>query len=370
MKLNLYRNILIAASIVAVVSACSEDKAAKLEELRKEKSALEKEIAALEKEVAGGGTPQEKSKEVSAVELKSRSFDHYVQTQGMVESEENIQVSAKTMGIITQVKVREGEVVSKGQVLAQIDNSLIVTGIEELKSSLELANTVFERQKNLWNQKIGTEVQYLQAKNNKESLEKRLESLQEQNEMTRIKSPINGVVDEVQVKVGQNIAPGMPAVRVVNNSDLKLVANISEAYVSMIKKGNKVIVSFPDIKKEFVTTIRFAGRNINQFSRTFAVEMALPSVPDLRPNMAAIIKIIYETHDNTIVVPVNVVQSINGEKVVYIAESNGGKTIARRKVVTVQGVFGTEAEVKGLQSGDRIVTFGFQGLNDGELIKI
>jgi RND family efflux transporter MFP subunit len=229
---------------------------------------------------------------------------------------------------------------------------------------------VYDKQKNLWDQKIGTEVQYLQAKNNKEGLERRLASMNEQNEMTKIKSPINGIVDEVQVKAGQNIAPGMPTARVVNSLDLKMTANVSEAYVTNIKKGNKVIVYLPDLKRELEAKISFVGRNINQLSRTFNIEVDLPSNPDLRPNMTAIVKIVYDSYPTALVVPINVVQDINGEKIVYIAEANGNQLVARRKVITIDGVYDNKAKVNGLTAGDKVITAGFQGLNDGQFIKI
>ena len=274
------------------------------------------------------------------------------------------------MGVIERVFVEEGQQVQKGQVIAQIDNSVISQNIEQMRSQLEMANTVFERQKNLWNQKIGTEVQYLQAKTNKESLEKQIASMQEQNEMYRIKSPISGTVDEIHVKVGENISPGMPAARVVNTSDLKLVARISEAYISNVKKGNKVVVMIPEIGKDIMATVTFVGKNIDPMSRTFAVEVGLKSMPELRPNMTATVKVVFTTQENAIVVPVNVIQTLNNEKVVYIAEKKGDQTLARKKVVTVDGVYNNEAQVQGLASGDQIITFGYQGLNDGEVIKI
>src|SRR5690606_16698033 len=179
------------------------------------------------------------------------------------------------------------------------------------------------------------EVQYLQARTNKESLEKQLASLQEQNEMTRIKAPLSGTVDKVHVKVGENIAPGMPAVRVVNSNDLKLVANISEAYVNTIKKGNKVIVSVSELKKDIEAKVTFVSRNIDPMSRTFTVEVKLKTLPELRPNMTATIKVVFETADEAIVVPVNVVQTVNDEKIVYVAETKDNKTVARKKVITV-----------------------------------
>ena len=375
MKANVYQNIVGALAIAGLLAGCSaasNDKKAQLEKLKKEQADLVKKIQTLEAEVAkeNPDSTTVRMKEVVAKELKTSRFDHYVQTQGFIESEENIQVSSKTPGIVTNVLVQEGEVVKKGQMLAQIDNSLVLRSIEELKASLELANTVYERQKNLWDQKIGTEVQYLQAKNNKEGLDRRLASLNEQNDMTRIKSPINGVVDEVTVKAGQNIAPGMPALRVVNNSDLKIKANVSEAYVVNVKKGDKVIITIPDLKKDIEAKVTFVGRNINQLSRTFVVEADVPSGADLRPNMSVILKVVYESFPAALVVPVNVIQDVNGEKIVYIAEDKGGKLVASRKVVTMDGVYDNKAQIKGLNAGDKVITVGFQGLSDGQLIKM
>lgn len=378
MKPTLYNRLAIAVVVAGLLAACSaaspeDDKKARLEKLKTEQANLSKEIQKLEEEIAKENPDAEtkvKAKEVAVEELQPRKFDHFVQTQGRVESENNILVSAKSMGVVTQVYVTEGSQVTKGQVLAQIDNSVIVRNIESMKAQLELATAVYERQKNLWDQKIGTEVQFLQSKTNKESLEKQLASVQEQNEMTRIKSPISGVVDEVTVKAGENIAPGMPAFRVVNASDLKLLASVSEAYVTDIKNGNKVVVSIPELKKEIEARVTFVGRTIDLLSRTFNIEVKLPSQPDLRPNMTATVKVVFQTEPSALVVPVNVIQQINNEKVVYVAEAKGKQTVARRKVVTVDGVYGNLAGVKGLNAGDKLITVGYQGLNDGEFVKI
>jgi RND family efflux transporter MFP subunit len=378
MKSNIYSRLAIAVVVAGLLAACSaaspeDDKKARLEKLKGEQASLAKEIKALETEIAKENpdtVTRVRAKEVAITELAPQKFDHYVQTQGSVESENNILVSAKIPGVVTQVYVTEGQQVSKGQMLAQIDNSVTERSIESMKAQLELATSVYDRQKNLWDQKIGTEVQYLQAKTNKESLEKQLASLQEQNDMARIKAPISGTVDEVAVKVGENIAPGMPAVRVVNTNDLKLVAKISEAFVTTIKKGNKVVVSIPELNKEIAGTVSFVGKTIDPLSRTFPVEVNLPSEQYLRPNMTATVKVIFESVPDALVVPVNVIQSINNEKIVYIAETNGKQTVARRKVVKVDGVFGNMAQVEGLNKGDKVITFGYQGLNDGEVVKI
>jgi RND family efflux transporter MFP subunit len=363
-----------AVILVAILASCSGSKQEKLDSLKKEQGELSKKIESLEKEIAKenpDAATKVKMKEVNVAELAPRAFDHFVQTQGSIVSIDNIQMSAKSAGVVTHVFVREGETISNGQTLAQIDNSLIVRGIDELKSNLELATTVYARQKNLWDQKIGTEVQYLQAKSNKESLERRLATLQEQNDMTKIKAPISGTVEVVNIKVGENVAPGVPTFRVINTNDLKASAKVSESFINTITQGNKVTVSFPDMDKSIDARVTFVGRNIDALTRSFPVEVKLPSAAYLRPNMTAVLRVIFHTEAAALCVPVNVVQDINSQKIVYVAESDGKNLVARRKVVEVDGVYGNFAQVKsGLKSGDKIITVGYQGLNDGELIKI
>lgn len=373
MKLNLHRSNRSALFIVLIVFACNPDKVAELGKLKKKRADIEKEITSLEKEISSTDTTQAKikSKEVVVQEVNPREFNHFVQTQGLVQTDNNILVSARSMGVITQVYVQEGDAVSKGQTLAQIDNSVLVHSIDELKGGLDLARTVYEKQKNLWDQKIGTEIQYLQAKNNKESLEKKMATLHEQVEMSKIKAPISGTVDAVNVKVGENVAPGVPTFRVINTSDLKVALKVSEAYINHIKKGNKATVTISDLGKTFVSTIDFVGKNIDPLSRSFPVEVKMPASQELRPNMTAVIKVIFRTDAAALCVPVNVVQEVNGEKIVYVAEGNGQQTVARKKVVTIDGVFDNMAQVlSGLKAGDKIITVGYQGLNDGEFIKI
>ncbi len=377
MKFKVYAPMVVAILIACFLAACSatssDDKQGRLAKLKAEHSALGKEIEKLESEISVA-TPDSlktvKAKEVGATELQPQKFDHYVQTQGYIESQNSVVVSSDIMGTVTRVLVKEGDQVSKGQTMAQIDNSVIVRNIESMESQLALAVSVYERQKNLWDQNIGTEVQFLQAKTNKESLEKQISSLKEQSDKTRIKAPIGGTVDAVMIKAGENIAPGMPATRVVNTSDLRIQAKVSEAYVTNIRKGNKAVVIISELSKEIEAKVTFVGKTIDRLSRTFDVEIALPQDPDLRPNMTATVKVVFETSSSAIVVPVNLIQEINNEKVVYVAEQRGDRTVAARRVVTVRGVYGYRAEVIGLNPGERIITIGYLGLNDGDNVKI
>jgi membrane fusion protein, multidrug efflux system len=378
MKLSNYIRVGFAVIIVGLLVACSattadEDKNERLEKLKQQQADITKEIQKLEGEIVKENPDSAvmvRAKDVGVSELAVRKFDHYVQTQGHIESDNNVMVSAESMGVIKNVYVTEGQQVSKGQTLAQIDNSVIARSIESMEAQLELASSVYERQKNLWDQRIGTEVQFLQAKTNKESLEKQLASLREQNAMTRVKAPISGSVDEISVKVGENIAPGMPAFRVVNVADLKIQARVSEAYITDIKKGDKVLVNISETKKEVEAKVTFVGRTIDLLSRTFNVEVDLPSDPGLRPNMTATVKVVFDSNPSAVVVPINVIQEINDEKVVYVAEEKGKFMVATRKVITVEGVYGNLAEVKGLNAGDKLITVGYQGLNDGDYVKI
>jgi membrane fusion protein (multidrug efflux system) len=376
MKSRIYTRTLIAVVIAGLLAACSaatpNDKKAQLDDLKKQQAEITKQIAQLESELNAipDSTKTAKRKDVAVLDITPRKFDHYVQTQGSVEAEDNILVSAKSAGVVTQVYGTEGQQVSRGQVLAQIDNAVIRQNIEAMKSQLELANSIYNRQKNLWDQKIGTEVQYLEAKSKKEGLERQIASLEEQSDMAKIHAPISGTIDEVSAKVGQNLSPGMPAFRIVNTSNLKLKSRVSEAYVTDIKTGNRVTISIPELKKEIEGRVTFVGKNIDPLSRTFTVEVKLPSDKDLRPNMTATVKIIFHTESSALVVPINVIQTLNDEKILYVAEVNGKEAVARKKKVIVEGVFGSQAQVSGLKEGDKIITVGYQGLNDGDLIKL
>jgi len=376
MNSNIYTRLSV-LTVVVLLTACSattpeDDKQSRLKKLKDEQATLSKEIKKLEEEIAKANPDSVvvKAKEIAVIDLAPRSFDYSIQTQGSVEAEDNIMLSAKSMGVVTAVHVTEGQQISKGQALVQLDNAVIKRNIEAMKSQLEMATAVYNRQKNLWDQKIGTEVQYLQAKTNKENLERQVESMKEQSDMSTIKSPISGTVDNVIAKVGENLSPGMPAVRVMNSSNLKLKANVSEAYVTNIKKGNKVLINIPELKKELTAQVSFVGKNIDPLSRTFTVEIKLPSLPDLRPNMTGLVKVIFHSEASTIVVPINVVQDVNKEKVVYIAELSGKQMVARKRVVTVDAVYDNLAQVQGLKTGDKVITSGYQGLNDGQAVKL
>jgi len=367
--------ILIFAALVIFAAACGSttDKKSELEGLKNQRDELNSKIETLESELKTKENPANmKFTDVAVTEAQVSEFNHYLEVQGKVDGEDNIAVSAQMAGVLTSVYVTEGDAVKKGQVLAQLDNSVILQQVENLKTQLNFATNIYNKQKSLWDQQIGSEIQYLTAKNNKESLELNLAALKDQLEMTRIKSPINGTVEEVNLKVGQMASPGLPAVRVVNFSTAKIVAEISEAYASKIKAGDRVIVSFPDFNTEIETKIHFTSKYINPINRTFQTEIRLgASKVVYRANMMAVVKINDYSNPSAFVIPVSLVNESSTGKYVYVAKEEGGKLIARRQIVSVGNTYNGMAEItQGLRQGDKIITTGYTNLVEGQLIKI
>jgi RND family efflux transporter MFP subunit len=363
--------------ITLVFAACGGggNKAEQLEKLKQEKvkynEDIDKKIAALQKEVGVKDTTLQKMKDVTVTAITDTLFEHYIDVQGSVDARENVNVSARVPGVITGIFVREGQAVKQGQTLAQVDDQVLRANMAELRTQLELSNTLFEKQKNLWSQKIGSEVQYLNAKNQKEGLERKIATLQDQQSQTRIIAPISGTVDAVIAKVGDNASPGTPAFRVVNANNLKVTANVAEAYAGLLKSGDAVILSFPDINREIRSTIGFASRTIDPLSRTIKIEVPLKPDAGLRPNMIARIRIVDYTAKNAVVIPVSVIQYTSGKPYVMVAQNANGKMVAQRKTIDMGRTYNDKAEIKsGLTTGDKIITTGFQGLNDNDLIKL
>lgn len=344
-----------------------------MDQLKKEREALDAKIEALEAQVLAANPELARRKvfNVSADTITPRPFEHYIQVQGIVDSEDNIAVSAESPGVIRRILVKEGQRVSKGQVLAELDNQVLKSNLAELETALDLANTTYERQKNLWDQNIGTEFQYLQARNNKQRLEQQLNTLKEQIEMTRIKSPINGTVDAVIAKIGENTGPGQPSFRVVNLNDLSVKARVTDSYAGMVKQGDEVIVYFPDIKEERRSKLKFVSRVIDPDSRTFSIEVDIPSLDQFKPNMVAVLRIVDYAVEDAVVVPVNAIQETEGERFVYVAQEENGETVARRKTVEIGRTYNALAEIiSGLEPGEMIITVGYQNLTDGALINV
>ena len=307
-------------------------------------------------------------------ELLPIEFKHFVDVQGHVDATENVVANVKSAGgIITKIHVTEGKSVIAGALLAETDASAYIANIEVLKTQLATATTVYEKQKRLWDQKIGTEIQYIQAKAGKETLEKNILALKEQVDMTRITSPISGIVDEVMLKVGQLASPQVPnnGIRIVNMNSLKVKADIAESYARNVRSGNDVTIIFPDIDKEIKTNISYVGKNINALTRTFNVEAKLGNADDYHPNMIAVMKIVDYKAQDVLTLPINAVQNSEEGQYVMLAQNKGVKMIATRRVIKTGKTSGNIVEVvSGLMKGDKLITIGYQDLNEGDEIKL
>ncbi|MCW3078099.1 MAG: Efflux transporter periplasmic adaptor subunit [Bacteroidetes bacterium] len=364
------KTILILLLSAIIVSCGSGDKKVELEKLKKQRAEIETKIAALQQELSKTDTTASKEKvtDVSVATLSLQTFKSFIEVQGKVDADENVSISTEMPGTITKINVKVGDEVSKGQVLAETDTRIAAQQMSDLQTNLDLAKQVYTKQENLWNQKIGTEVQYLQSKANKESLEKKMGLLQEQVRMGKIISPINGTVDNVNVKLGQAVAPGVNAITVINFSNLKIKAEVAESYASRIKNGNDVLVVFPDMHDSIISKVHYASRGINALTRTFSVEALLDNKKEYHPNMVAKLRINdYQSAKPEITVPIKFIQKSASESYVMVAENNK----AVKKVITTGKEYRGNAEViSGLNNGDLLITEGYDQVNEGDKIHI
>jgi len=361
--------------VIALLASCTQesDKSAELQKLKTQRDKLNEQILALEATLnPGAENTESKAVSVNVTEISTCVFDHYIQVQGTVDGDQNIAVSPQMAGIVREVYVKEGTPVSKGQVLAELDDQLTRQTLEEVNTQLALATNIYEKQAALWEKKIGSEVQYLQAKTNKESLEQRVNTIKEQLKLARVISPISGTVESVPLRVGQMASPGMPTstIRVINMSVAKITADVSETYATRIKNGNPALVSFPDLGKDIETKLNFTSRFIDPSNRTFKVECRVSSSDmELRANMMAYLKIKDYTNENAICLPVNTVQNDQNGKYVYVVKQEGSEWIAQKQIIsTGMDYNGTVEVLEGLASGDKIISSGFQNINPGEKV--
>lgn len=363
--------VIVALTLAACSPKESGDKQAELAALKKERTELDKKIKDLEAEIAKTDTAKKGNPELVVItEIQPQAFAHYIEIQGKIDADENVLVTPEMPGVIKAVYVTAGQSVSKGQLLAELDNDAMRKNIETLESQLGFAKDMYNKQKALWDQKIGSEVQYLSAKNNVETLEKSIAAAREQLNMSKLTSPISGLVDNVDLKAGQIGSPGFQGIRVVNMSSLKAKGEVSESHSNVVSTGDNVKIMITDLNKEIDTKVSFAARVINPQSRTFTVEARINGESDLKPNMIAVIKIADYEAKEAIVVDLNMIQRSSDASFIYVAAEKNGKQIAQRRQVEVGKSYDGHAEiVAGVQKGDRVITSGYQNLIDGQEIK-
>jgi membrane fusion protein, multidrug efflux system len=371
-------------------AALLNEKKAALEKLKNEKSKSDEAIKKLEGELATLDTTAIASKVllVSVTPVQVNNFEHYIDLQGKIGADNISYISPRGMGgQVKELYIKEGDMVHKGQSILKLDDAIIrqqiATSKEQvnaIKTQLNFAKNIYGRQKNLWDQGIGTEVQLISAKNTVESLENQIKSAeegikiqQEQLKTTTVLSDVAGIADVVNIKVGE-LFSGMgafgPQIKIVNTSSLKVTTNVPENYGGRIKKGSRVNVVIPDLNKNFASTISLISQSVDITQRGFTAEAKVPYDANLKPNQLAVIKILDYAAVNAVVIPINVVQTDEKGKYVFVMEKlSNGKYIAKKKLIVIGEVYGPTVEVKaGLQAAEQLITEGYQNLYEGQFI--
>lgn len=392
--------IIVGAAALVLLSSCGSsqkednaalnDKKVALEKLKTDRDKLDNSIVTLEKEISKldtSATAAQKTKLVAVQKISLGNFTHYIELQGQVDAENVSYITPRgAPGQIKAIYVKQGDRVKKGQLLLKLDDAVskqnVIAsrqGLESIKTQLAYAKDIAQRQQNLWDQGIGTEVQLITAKNNVATLENQLQAaqenvkaVQEQSNLSQVYSDVSGVADLVTVKLGETFgSPGSGVIKIVNNTNLKVVGNIPENYLGTVSKGSAVVVQMPDVNKTFNTTVSFVGASIDVINRGFVVEAKLPTDPALRPNQIALIKIKDYAAENSLAIPLNTLQNDEKGKFVMVASTENGKLVARKRVVNIGLLSGDQLEIKtGLKEGDTLITEGYASLYEGQLLTL
>jgi membrane fusion protein (multidrug efflux system) len=363
-------------SVLLSLSSCSTDKKAQILKLKDKQASITEQIKLLENELKSENPELlniDEFKFVGLTQVKASKFDHFIRVQGKLDGDQNAAVFAEAMGTVSSKYADVGEKVVKGQVLAQIDDKQYRSQLEGLESQYQFALEMYDKQKRLWDQKIGSEVQYLQSKTTKESLDRQISSLKQQIEKFKIKSPIDGTIEECNIKIGGVVTPDprLAAYRVVAFKNLKVTAEVSEAYSSKIQVGDKLIVLFPDLNKTVQAKVDFVSKYINPVNRTFLIETNITEgIQDMKANMIAIIQVNDYHSESAIQVPMNVIQTDQVGSYVYVVRPKDKYNGAFKQPVEIGNSYNGVAEIlKGLTEGDKIISVGYQELVDGEYVR-
>jgi membrane fusion protein, multidrug efflux system len=374
-----------AAALLLILSACGSgskeekgsltDKKTKLEKLKSDRDKIDGQIKTLEEEIAKVDTSAalNKGKLVAAIPVSEQTFEHYIDLQGHVDADNISYVTPR--GGPAQVKalyIKKGDVVRKGQLLAKLDDAVQLRQLQQLKTQLAYAEDIYKRQKNLWDQGIGTEVQLKNAENSVNSLKDQINTAVAGWEMSNVRSDVSGTVEQLNLKVGEiftGMAGSTPQIMVVNSSALKVVTEVPENYLGKISKGTPVNIRLPDVNVEFNSKISLMNETIGLNSRSVVTEAKIPYNPNVHINQVAQVRIKDYANPHALVIPLTVLQTDENGKYVYVISTENGKKIARKKIVHVGEIYGNNIEVKsGLQIGDQVITEGFQSLYEGQAV--
>ena len=330
---------------------------------------LQAQLTKLDDAIATLDIKKEEEALVSIVTVKDTVFSHYLEIQGNVNTKENLIIYPQFSGILNAVNVVAGQKVSKGQLLGTIDDGGLSQQLAQMENQLALAKTTFERQKRLWDQKIGSEIQYLQAQTSMISQQKAVSQMKAQLAKTKIIAPFSGVIDELITERGQVVGPGQGLMRIVNLNNMFVSTAVPESYIGKLKVGNPVAVDLTSLGKTYAGKIRQVANNVNPNNRSFSIEVSVPNTDNLlRPNQVAKLKIIDYTNKNAVVVPSNVIQEdANGDQFVFVATAIKNKTgIAKKVIVTVGKTSENNTEIlSGLDADMSIVSEGANTVSEG-----
>jgi RND family efflux transporter MFP subunit len=314
---------------------------------------------------------------VSTLEIQPTRFDHYLELQGDVQTKQNILLYPEMPGTLVKVLVRDGDVVRKGQMLARIDDGGLSSGLEQLKTQAALAETTYERQKRLWEQNIGSEIQYLQAKTNYEASTNAVKQAEAQFNKSIIRAPFSGIVDDVMQDEGSTVNPaaGMPVIRLVNLSDMYVEVDVPESYLESVRPGKEVQIYLPVLGDSIQTSVRQTGNFINPTNRSFSVEIPVPNTDgSVKPNLTARVRINDYSSEEALLVPPSVIsENAEGQQYVYVAVDikENGTGIAEKRVIQTGKVQGEFVEVlSGIAPGEEIIVEGARSVREGQEIEI
>jgi len=352
-----------------------EGKKKELANLKSQQDKISKQIDSLEAQISRLDTTSkvaQKAKLVALTAVATSPFTHYIDLQGNVEAENMSWISPRGQGgVVRGVNVRQGDYVRKGQLLLKLDDAVQRNSVANAQIALDHAKDLYQRRKNLWDEKIGTEVDYINAKNAVDQAETQLKLAQDQLDFTNVYADMDGTVDNLTLKVGESFAPGMQALHLVNTNNLKAVVQVPELYQERVKVGTPVKISFPGLgNKEITGVVRVTGKTINPESRAFNVEIRLPNDKSIRSNQIAVVRLQDYAVAKTLAIPVNTLQTDEKGKYVMVASKDKeNNLLAHKRSINIGQSYGDKVEVTdGLQEGDQLITDGFQGLYEGQLI--
>jgi len=385
--------------LMAVTSSCGDtskkggglnEQKAELGKLLSERGKLDEKITELEKDISKLDTSaslRQKPKLVALTLVSNQEFNHYLELQGSVDNKSISYITPSGQpGQVKRIYVKQGDRVRKGQLILKLDDAFAAQNLAAAKqqqgsvqAQLSLAQSLYERQKNLWDQQIGTEVQLLQDKTNVDALQSQLKTIQANINLaevalnqTSVFANVSGTIDDITAHVGETFN-GNPAaggyVKIVNNAGLKITVTIPENYAGKVAKGTTVDVSIPDIGQSFAGTISFLSESIGATNRGFTADIIVPAGLKLRANQIAKVKILDYSVPSTVVININTLQTDEAGKFVLVAQKAGNDLIAKKRVVQIGQIFGDQVEIKdGLKPGDQLITGGYQSIFDGQPI--